>query len=124
MRGGHQMEHSSLEQNQTDGLQIGRSVYNMNFRRLTSAGCSVALRFQLDHVLRVLVQNEGQVVSREELIEIVWNGNYCTGPKALTHSICKLRKIFAILGDDDTQIVTVPKFGYSLCTTTTNEVFI
>lgn len=56
----------------------------------------------------MLIENNGEVVSREELIKEVW-GNYGNGNEYLTHSICLLRSLM-----DKSVIKTVPKKGYVL----------
>ena len=64
-------------------------------------------------VLMLLVTNAGQVVSREELEDVVW-ANMIVGPDALTNTVIKLRRA---LGDDAKNarfIETIPKTGYRL----------
>ena len=43
-------------------------------------------------VLFLLMRNTQTTVTREELIQFVWNGNEYVGEKALTHAIWQLRK--------------------------------
>jgi len=97
-------------------IEISDLCYDPLFRRLTSKTYGISLRAQLDKLLLALVDKKGQPVSREELIDTVWDGNYHTGCKALTHSICKLRKVFDDLGDNKTKIITIPKYGYYITT--------
>ena len=61
-----------------------------------------------------MVTNKHRLVSRDELIENVWDGNSYTGTKAVTHSVCKLRKTFVELGEKSISIKTLPKRGYAL----------
>ena len=100
----------TLQQN----IKINGLCYNTNFRCFTSNTNTIPLRSQLDKVFCALFNKKNQVITREELIERVWDGNHFTGAKALTHSICKLRKIFVELGDEKTRIITIPKYGYCL----------
>ncbi len=64
-------------------------------------------------VLTLLASNAAQVVTREELEDVVW-ANMIVGPDALTNTIIKLRHA---LGDDARNariIETIPKTGYRL----------
>ena len=64
-------------------------------------------------VLRCLAANAGEVVTREELFSIVWEGTIVSDD-VLTRSISELRKVF---GDDPRRsevIETIPKTGYRL----------
>lgn len=63
---------------------------------------------RLSQILQILVNQEGQVVSRQTLIEAIW-GNYASGDELLTHSICLIRRSL-----DKSIILTVPKKGYLL----------
>lgn len=68
-------------------------------------------------VLCLLAQYPGDVVSRDDLIRVVWAGNYLTGAKRLNDEIWRLR---SALGDDPknpTLIKTVPRRGYVLLAT-------
>ena len=97
-------------------LEISGLRYDTSFRQLSSQKQTIFLRSQLNKVFLALIHKKEQVVSREELIEKIWHGNHHTGAKALTHSICKLRKIFTELEDEKTKIITIPKYGYCLST--------
>ena len=61
-----------------------------------------------------MVINQEKLVSREDLIQKVWSGNYYTGAKGVTHTMCKLRKTLNDLGENKVQIKTLPKRGYTL----------
>ncbi len=71
-------------------------------------GSVKSLEPRLAQVLRMLVDKEGQVVPRKELVEGIW-GNYASGDESLTHSICLIRNTL-----DKSIILTVPKSGYVL----------
>jgi len=64
-------------------------------------------------VLTVLAQRYPALVSREELINSVWDGNVYVGEKALTNAIWQLRQLFIQLDAGDL-ISTVRKKGYRL----------
>lgn len=64
-------------------------------------------------VLAVLAARHPALVSRDQLIELVWDGNIYVGEKALTHAIWQLRQLFEQLGMAEV-ISTVRKKGYRL----------
>jgi Tol biopolymer transport system component/DNA-binding winged helix-turn-helix (wHTH) protein len=64
-------------------------------------------------VLVYLAHNHHRLVTREELIEEIWDGNAYVGSKALTNAIWQIRHAF---GDSQDLVKTVPKTGYQLLT--------
>jgi DNA-binding winged helix-turn-helix (wHTH) protein/TolB-like protein len=69
------------------------------------------LRQQTFEVLLYLVEQRQRLVSKDELIEVVWRGTAVTD-NALVQCIVEIRKV---LGDDSRQprfVKTIPKFGY------------
>ncbi len=64
---------------------------------------------RLMKLLCLLMENRKKLVSREHIIETIWNG-YGGGGEGLTQGISLLRKIFK---DGDKKIIeTIPKSGY------------
>ncbi|CAI8153456.1 MAG: Transcriptional activator CadC [Pseudidiomarina mangrovi] len=77
---------------------------------------NVRLEPKVCAVLQLLVAAAGQVVSKEQLIEAVWEGRF-TSDDSITRTLSRLR---AALGDDakvPRYIETVPKRGYRLVAT-------
>lgn len=64
-------------------------------------------------VLCYLSQNAPNVVSRDELIENIWQIEY-GGDESLTRAISILRKTFKSAGIEEALIETIPKRGYRL----------
>ena len=62
-------------------------------------------------VLLRLLKDQGQVVSRQQLIDEVWEGNSYVAPRGINNAIWQLRKV---LGTSPLNIETVPKQGYRL----------
>jgi DNA-binding winged helix-turn-helix (wHTH) protein len=98
----------------TNIISLGELTYNPSFQLLSSDDRNIALRFKINQVLHILATRQHQVVSREELIDKIWNGNHYIGERALTHTICKLRRAFDTLGENKIRIITIPKAGYCL----------
>lgn len=100
-------------------LTLGECLYDLKTGRLkTKAGQPVDIRPQSAHVLRVLVDNLGQVVSKNELIEIVWPFVSVTDD-SLVQCISDIRRC---IGDSRRNILqTIPKYGYRLVGDSTDE---
>lgn len=68
-------------------------------------------------VLVVLAQNHGQLVTRQELIDLVWDGNSFVGEKTLTNAVWRIRQALDSDSGDEEIIKTTPKIGYQLLLT-------
>lgn len=77
-------------------------------------GEKVAAQPKVMELLQVLVQRYPEVVSRNELIEGVWQGNEIIGEKALTNTIWQLRQLFAHPSAPLDIVETIRKKGYKL----------
>lgn len=64
-------------------------------------------------VLQLLVERYGQVVSRDEFMQVVWGGSF-TVEESLTRCISELRKMFGDSPRSSEYIKTVHKKGYQL----------
>jgi len=94
-------------------LQIGDWWADPATNELGRAGETQRIEPKVMEVLMVLASRPGAVVSREELLSIVWPG-VVVGDEALTQSIIKLRRA---LGDNPrlpAYIDTISKRGYRL----------
>lgn len=65
-------------------------------------------------VILYLAKHYPSIISREELIDTIWNGNYYVGDKSLTNAIWQLRKTLKSASDDTEAIETIRKTGYRL----------
>ncbi|WP_028774050.1 winged helix-turn-helix domain-containing protein [Shewanella waksmanii] len=75
---------------------------------------SVSLQPKFIEVLSYLARHHPKVVTREELIEDIWEGNHYVGSKALTNAIWHLRQQLKGVAGDEAAIDTVRKTGYRL----------
>lgn len=64
-------------------------------------------------VLVLLAEHPGQVLTREFLIETVWENKF-VGEEGLTQAISKLRKVFGDEARNPKVIETIPKYGYRI----------
>jgi DNA-binding winged helix-turn-helix (wHTH) protein len=103
-----------IEKHNLGVIELGPLEYDASCQRITAGEETVYLRNKLNELLFYLVVNNHRVISRDELIDTIWHGNYYTGIKGVTHSVCKLRKTLQQLGVKNIQICTFPKQGYAL----------
>ena len=93
-------------------VRLPHHVVDLELDELRLAtGEHVDLRPRSFAVLRLLAENAGQVVTKEELFDGVWN-DACVTDDSLTQCVTDIRKA---IGDDKRRILrTVPRKGYVL----------
>ena len=61
------------------------------------------------------MENKGELVNRPDFIEIIWEGNYLVGEKALTRNVSRLRALLKKHQlEQQLDIKTIAKKGYLL----------
>lgn len=76
---------------------------------------SIRIEPQLTEILRELIQFKNQVITKQHLIDHIWDGNVFVGGNALRKNIYKLRALIKDYGlEQEISIVTIPKKGYKL----------
>ena len=80
-------------------------------RRLLRAGEEIHLKPKVFDTLLVLVESEGHLIGKDELMEAVWPDT-AVEENNLTQNISVLRKTFGERPEDHRYIVTVPGQGY------------
>ena len=80
-------------------------------RLLLKAGQPLALNPKAFDLLTVLVNKHGQIVSKDELLETVWEGSFVEENNLTVH-ISALRKIFGEKKNEHQFIATIPGKGY------------
>lgn len=80
-------------------------------RILYHNGASVALKPKAIQTLVVLIENNGEVVSKEELIARVWHDSFVE-ENSLSVNIYSLRKAFAVFDAETVFIETVSRRGF------------
>ena len=92
--------------------QLGEFTLDPNTRTISRDGEELCqLNWKTYSVLYEMLKEDEFTISREKLIERVWDGNFPVGDKALSTAIWNLRKCFS---DSNVQIDTLPKHGYRL----------
>lgn len=73
----------------------------------------ISLQPKIMEVLCELVRHQGEVLSRAELIDLVWGVEF-GGDESLTRAISQLRKAFGDTKEEPRYVETIPKRGYRL----------
>ena len=95
--------------------QIGQCVLDCQTQSLSRNGEVYKLSAKVFELLRLFLNSDEYVVSREEAIKQIWLGNEGVGQRGFTNAIWTLRKAFKELGEDkDDVFITLPKVGYQL----------
>ncbi|GAB5379618.1 MAG: winged helix-turn-helix domain-containing protein [Aliiglaciecola sp.] len=81
----------------------------------------ITLRNKVMAVLIYLAKHSHRLVSRDELIDAIWLGNEPVGKKGLTNAIWQLRSDLQQIDMQSDAILTVPKKGYQLLLTVSDE---
>jgi DNA-binding winged helix-turn-helix (wHTH) protein/pimeloyl-ACP methyl ester carboxylesterase len=80
-------------------------------RRLSRGGAAVPLRLKVFDTLRVLVENAGRLVTKEELLQAIWPDT-AVEENNLNHNVSILRKMLGEKATGQAFIETVPRIGY------------
>lgn len=94
-----------------NGFRFGEWIVEPDLGRMRSGDQKVHLEPKALAVLECLLATPGEVISKDVLLDIVWNGRVVE-PSAVPRNIATLRRA---LGDDSHQpryIETIPKHGY------------
>lgn len=93
--------------------RIADAVVDFDANRIERADRSVELEPRVAEVLRYLTDNAGRVVTREELLEQVWN-TQAISDDAITRCVNLIRRSFDDNARDPRVLQTLTKRGYRL----------
>ena len=94
-------------------ISFGRFCLDLSRRQLARDGVSIPLGSRALDVLCVLAAAKGEVVSKDELMTVVWPGLVVEENNIQVH-VSALRKALDADQGGDTHLVTVPGRGYRL----------
>ncbi len=92
-------------------FRFGAFELNVEERLLVRDGHAIPLTGKVFDTLRVLVENAGRLVLKDELIRTVWAGTVVE-ENNLNHNISLLRKALGESATGQAYIETVPRMGY------------
>jgi len=94
-------------------MQIGQTNIDFEAHQINGPAGDYSVEPMVMQVLSVLVENAGQVVTRDSLIDQVWGVGY-GGDERLSRAISLLRKSLGDTRGKHEFIQTIPKTGYML----------
>lgn len=88
-------EQSKSESNDIEGYRFGKNRVDFtNFEVFGQSGESRNLSKKEMHLLKFLIENEGKVVSREEILDTVWGYDVYPTTRTIDNYILAFRKLF------------------------------
>jgi DNA-binding winged helix-turn-helix (wHTH) protein len=101
----------------TRALRFGVFHVNSAARELRKDGALIHLRPQLFHILSMLLDKPGEIVTREEIRQRLWGpGTFVDFEHNLNSAIKKLRTALGDSGQTPRYIETIPRVGYRFIT--------
>ena len=105
------LRRSNKDNNQTTVLSIENLMVNLVSRKVSRNGSSIELRPKEFDLLVYLLKNKGRVVSKNMIIENVWDFNFDPMTNVVESKICLLRE--KIDKDFETKLIhTIRGVGY------------
>ena len=96
-------------------VRFGQFELDLRTRQLTKNGAKIRLSQQPIQVLSLLLENPGEIVTREELRRRLWSSDvFVDFDHGLNKSIQKLRDALGDSADSPRYIETIPRIGYRL----------
>src|SRR5262249_13016953 len=92
-------------------FRFGPFRLDIGERRLSRGDEVLALRLKVFDTLRVLVENPGKLLTKEELLEAIWPGT-SVEENNLNHNVSILRKALGERATGQSYIETIPRLGY------------
>lgn len=94
-------------------VRFGQFELDLRTRQLTKNGAKIRLSQQPIQVLSLLLENPGQIVTREEFRRHLWSSDvFVDFDHGLNKSIQKLRDALGDLAGSPRYIETIPRIGY------------
>ncbi len=91
-------------------IEFGHLILDLDRREVTNDGHVLSLATQEFALLETLIDNRGVVLSRDQILNSAWGGDWVGDPRTVDVHIRQLRKKLG----DDLPLVTVRGYGYRL----------
>jgi DNA-binding response OmpR family regulator len=104
--------HLTDQANQKQTIQIGRLSVNFENLEATENGEIIKLSHKEFEILNYLCKKNGQIVSRDDLLDTVWGFDYQPTSRTVDNFILRLRQ--KIDSETSNHIITVHGYGYKL----------
>ncbi len=103
-----------IELAHADDRTVGAFLIRPSSREIEREGRREIIEPRVMQVLVALVEADGAVVSRDDLVQRCWNGR-AVSEDAINRCIGRLRRIAEADGGQSFTIRTIPRVGYRLC---------
>lgn len=101
----------SVTVNQDVEYQLGSTTFRPNISSLTYRGETHSLSVRQTEILQMLAENLGNLVERDQILEMVWGDASYSNSLALNVQITYIRRLLA---DPSVTITSIKKKGYIL----------
>ncbi len=101
----------------TENLIFGDTEHQPSTHMLIRDGKRIELTILENRILLYFLQNIGRVISREELMEVVWGYTSNVNTRTLDMHIVRLRKKIEVNADKPKYLITVRGMGYKFIST-------
>lgn len=98
--------------NTTETYAFGNTEHHPNIHSLVRDGAKIELTILENRILLYFLQNVGRVISRDELMQVVWGYSSNVNTRTLDMHIVRLRKKIEINVDKPAYLQTVRGMGY------------
>jgi len=108
-------ENKSLNiQSSSAKLRCGKLIIDCSTVKIFHGNNEIPMPFKTVRVLELLALNPERIVTRDELIDTLWEGNFLNGERSLTTAIWQIRNELIKVGFNGYTITTIPRKGYKL----------
>ena len=97
--------------NPIDIFEFSTFILDVSTFRLLKDGQEIEIELQVFETLLLLIKNNDRLVTKEELLQVVWGGRLVTD-SVITRTIYEIRKIIDADGNSQSMIRTVRGKGY------------
>ena len=95
-------------------FRIGKAQVNLGAQTVSRGKAVEQLSFYEVGILRLIVEREGEPVSRDEILQKIWGLDAAPTNRTVDNFIVKLRRKVEVIADKPEFILTVYGYGYKL----------
>lgn len=106
------LRRTELNLEKTNEVQFGDVQINFKNQELYKSGVELKLSATEFKILHYLIEHEGEVISRNQLLDEVWGYNAFPTTRTVDNYILSIRKKIENNPADPVYIKTIPKAGY------------
>lgn len=104
----------SSASNANNALELGALRLDPTSREVIVNGTRKRLRRKAMHALMLLREHEGDVVTRDELIDTVWGGRAAVSDESVTQLMSELRRVLRLDASGALSLQAISGKGYRL----------